>query len=316
VTETRSPEPPERPFASQVGGRLAELATGLPAPSKPLVWSLIAHPGKGVRPRLLEACAALGTPRPGRLVRAGAVVELVHLASLLHDDVIDRAAVRRGQPAAHILAGPEQAMLAGLACLALAGKEAADLGAAVNEVVSRSVAALAYGELLDVERAFDVTFPPNDYEELVARKTGELFRLACVLGALEGGLPAETVKALAAFGLRLGVAFQLLDDCLDLDLAQRDKPAGTDLLLGLFGAPVLFALRADSSGELASILLDPALRTSDLPRVAELVDRHGGLAAARELAETSRRSAVAGLARLPGTAALAAAVDSIWPAPR
>lgn len=306
----------ERPFTDLVAARLAELTSELPPASRPLVGSLIAQPGKGIRPRLLYACAALGSPLPGRVVRAGAVVELVHLASLLHDDVIDRASVRRGRPAAHVVAGHEQAMLAGLACFACAGKEAADLGTAVNDAVSRSVAALAYGEMLDVERAFDVSFPAEDYEELVARKTGELFRLACLLGALEGGLPAETTVALATFGLRLGVAFQMLDDCLDLDLAQRDKPAGTDLLLGLFGAPVLFALRSDSSGELASVLLDPALTVDDLPHVAALVDRWGGLSAAHERAEARYRSAVAELAVVPGTAVLLADTDSMWRALR
>jgi geranylgeranyl pyrophosphate synthase len=137
-----------------------------------------------------------------------------------------------------------------------------------------------------------------------------------VLGALEGGLPAEKTAALATFGLRLGIAFQVLDDCLDLDLAQRDKPAGTDLLLGLFGAPVLFALRSDSSGELASVLLDPALTADDLPHVAALVDRWGGLAAARELAEARYRSAVAELAVVPGTAVLLVDADSMWRALR
>ncbi|GAB3409866.1 polyprenyl synthetase family protein [Flindersiella endophytica] len=300
------------PFISGVEERLAELARDLPPASRSLIADLISQPGKGVRPRLLYACAALGSPSSGRLVRAGAVVELVHLASLLHDDVIDRAELRRGLPAAHVVAGHEQAMLAGLACFACAGKEAADLGPAVNDAVSRSVAALAYGEMLDVERAFDVTFPADDYEELVARKTGELFRLACALGALEGGLRAEAAVAVAEFGLRLGVAFQVLDDCLDLDLAARDKPAGTDLLLGLFGAPVLFALRSDSSRQLASVLLDPALSVADLPFVASLVERLGGLAAARELAVARYREAVAELASVPGTVSLLEDVDSLW----
>lgn len=300
------------PFISRVEERLTELVRELPPASRSLVADLIAQPGKGIRPRLLYACAALGSPSAGRLVRAGAVIELVHLASLLHDDVIDRAELRRGLPAAHVVAGNEQAMLAGLACFADAGKEAADLGPAVNDAVSRSVAALAYGEMLDVERAFDVTFPADDYEELVARKTGELFRLACALGALEGGLRVEAAAALAAFGLRLGVAFQVLDDCLDLDLAARDKPAGTDLLLGLFGAPVLFALRSDSSRELASVLLDPALSVADLPFVASMVERLGGLAAARELAAARYREAVAELASVPGTASLLEDVDSLW----
>jgi geranylgeranyl pyrophosphate synthase len=285
--------------ADPVRHHLARLATGLTAPLRDTVGGLVDRPGKLLRSRLLTACAGYGRCDGERVARLGAVVELVHLASLVHDDVIDRAAVRRGGPAAHRSAGPELAVLAGLACLAAAGTEAADLGEGVATAVSRTVADLAHGELLDVERGFDTGLSLPDYVELVRRKTGVLFRLCCLLGAVESGVDSAVTAALAEFGVEWGIAFQVLDDCLDLEAAGDDKPAGTDHLLGLFGAPTLAALRADTSGELHRLLLAPSFSGGDLAQVRALVTRHGGLRAARTLAGVHFGRASAALARTP-----------------
>jgi geranylgeranyl pyrophosphate synthase len=278
---------------------LARLVAGLPTFLRDAVGALVARPGKRLRSTLLAACARYGSPDPDRVARLGAVVELVHLASLIHDDVIDRAAVRRGRPATHVAVGAELATLAGLACLAEAGAEAADLGADVSVAMSRAVAELSLGELLDVERGFDTELAMADYLELVRRKTGALFRLACLLGAAEARLGVSDRHALARFGLEFGTAFQILDDCLDLTGTDSDKPRGTDHLLGLFGAPTLDALRRDSSGELARLLLDPALSDQDIPRVAVLVTERGGLTAAGQLAEVHYGHAMDELAKTP-----------------
>lgn len=284
-------------YSARVLGRLRELADDLAEPMRSPVHELAGRAGKGLRPMLLRACADFGTPDPIRLVRLGALVELLHLASLLHDDIIDRATMRRDGPAAHTVVGTELAMLAGLGCFALAGAEAARIG--VERPISRTVAGMAYGELLDVERAFDIHLSPSDYLELVERKTGALFRLSCLLGAAEAGIEPSAAQALAAFGLHFGVAFQILDDCLDLDAAGTGKPAGTDHALGLFGAPTLHALTSDNSGELSSLLLSPAFCVSDMPKVRSLVADRGGLAAAKQLAEERYDHALSHLAQLP-----------------
>jgi geranylgeranyl pyrophosphate synthase len=285
--------------ADPVRYHLARLAGGLSAPLRDTVGGLVDRPGKLLRSRLLTACAAYGRCDGERVARLGAVVELVHLASLVHDDVIDRAAVRRGGPAAHRTAGPELAVLAGLACLAAAGTEAADLGEGVATAVSRTVAELAHGELLDVERGFDTGLSLPDYVDLVRRKTGVLFRLCCLLGAVESGVDSAVTAALAEFGVEWGIGFQVLDDCLDLEAAGDDKPAGTDHLLGLFGAPTLAALRADTTGRLHRLLLAPSFSGGDLMTVRELVTAHGGLRAARTLAGVHFGQAHAALARTP-----------------
>nr|WP_042181165.1 polyprenyl synthetase family protein [Kibdelosporangium sp. MJ126-NF4]CEL14855.1 Octaprenyl diphosphate synthase / Dimethylallyltransferase / Geranyltranstransferase / Geranylgeranyl diphosphate synthase [Kibdelosporangium sp. MJ126-NF4]CTQ96514.1 Octaprenyl diphosphate synthase (EC 2.5.1.90) / Dimethylallyltransferase (EC 2.5.1.1) / Geranyltranstransferase (EC 2.5.1.10) / Geranylgeranyl diphosphate synthase (EC 2.5.1.29) [Kibdelosporangium sp. MJ126-NF4] len=302
-------------MTTPVRRHLARLVTGLSAPLRDAVASLVERPGKQLRSSLLTACAGFGSADPDRVARLGAVVELVHLASLVHDDVIDRATVRRGRPAAHVVVGAELATLAGLACLAAAGTESAELGAEVSLAVSRTIAELTLGELLDVERGFDTDLPLADYQELVRRKTGTLFQLSCLLGAGEARLDEDARRALARFGLEFGTAFQVMDDCLDLAAADQDKPRGTDHLLGLFGAPTLYALRADSSGELGRLLLAPTLTEEDLPAIRSLVAARGGLDAAADLATSHYRAALAALDEMPEHPArheLRAIAESSW----
>ncbi len=297
---------------AEVDGYLRVLAGGLAEPLRGLVLELVSHPGKRLRSRLLVACAGTRADT-ALLARLGAVVELVHLASLLHDDIIDDAATRRGRPATHAVAGAEFATLAGIACLALASKEAADLGPAVSAAVSDAVADLTVGELLDVERAYDIALPVEDYVDLVARKTGALFGLACALGALtSGGADRATVEL---FGTEWGIAFQILDDCLDLDPSMMDKPAGTDHVLGLFGAPTLIALRADHDGALARLLLSASFTEADLPVVRAMVVDRAGLTGAAALARHHRDRARAALADVPDAdvrAALDAELTAFW----
>lgn len=270
-------------FPAGVRSRLEQLAAGLAEPLRALVLTLVSRPGKGMRAALLAACAPANAD-PERVIRLGAVVELIHLASLLHDDVVDRAPTRRGAPAAHAVAGAERATLAGLACFAIAGMEAASVGGGAHVLTARACSGLSYGQVLDLERAFDTSLSIEDYTELAARKTGELFRLSCLLGAATGDTSPEAGQSLGAFGLSFGIGFQVMDDCLDLAADGTGKPAGLDHLRGLFGAPTLFALRADPGGELAALLLSPDLTQKDIPLVREMVTGLGGLAAARRLA--------------------------------
>lgn len=286
-------------YCAQVSARVCALADGLPGPLRLPVRYLAERPGKSLRPMLLAACGWLGAPNMVRLARQGAVVELLHLASLLHDDILDQAATRRGGPAAHTVFGRELATLAGLACFSLAGSEAADLGGAVSLLVGETVAALSYGEVLDLERAFDITLPVPAYLELAERKTGDLFRLSCVLGAAEAQAPPGVAGPLASFGRHLGTAFQVLDDCLDLAASAGGKPAGTDHTLGLFGAPTLYALARDTTGQLAGLLLAPGFSVADMPEVRALVSAYGGLRAARRLARQQYRRALSALGDLP-----------------
>lgn len=287
-------------FAARLSGPLLTLTAGL-GPLEPVARGLIDRPGKRLRAQLVALCASLGRPDPERVARAAAVVELLQVASLLHDDVVDQAPTRRFAPAAHVTHGAELALLAGVACFGLAGAEAAELGTTSNALASRTVAELARGEMLDVERAFDVELGIDDYLALVTGKTATLFRLSCELGAEQGRCDPPTRRAVATFGSELGIGFQFLDDCLDLEGAGSGKPVGRDLALGIYGAPLLCALAAagDDDRELVGLLRSPSFGDDDLDRVRELVERYDGIVTAKRMAKDRVVQAIEALDAIP-----------------
>jgi len=308
------PNSPEEQYLINVHEHLHELISSLTPRLRISAYNLVSNPGKYFRSHLLEICSRFGSPNRRRIVKLGALVELLHLASLLHDDVIDRAASRRNRPAAHVLAGHEIAVLTGAACMALVGQEAATMGDGIAQAVSATAAELAYGELLDIERAFDFTISVEDYTELARRKTGALFQLACVLGAGEASGARATFSRLSLFGQELGVAFQISDDCLDLWSNVSDKPMGTDHLLGLFGLPTLCALHGGES-ELKERLMSPDLGINDLAVIRDLVAAAGGVEKASAIARLHFNEALHSLGPLRETlagAALVAASEKAW----
>ncbi|RSN24803.1 octaprenyl-diphosphate synthase [Amycolatopsis sp. WAC 01416] len=306
--------PRDEVFAADIRSSLAEFPNKLTPTLRPSVSILAADPGKCLRSHLVEVSSRFGERDWRRTVRLGTLVEVLHAATLLHDDIIDRAAIRRGRPSAHTVVGHESAVLAGAALLAAAGQEAAELGTGVSRLFATTVADLAHGELLDVERAFDVGFESDSYIDVARHKTSALFRLSCVLGAGAAGVDEDTVLAVAGYGAGLGVAFQIADDCMDFRTEPGNKPLGTDHLLGLFGLPTLCALRSGAD-DLRELLMKPDLGLADLPAIRSIVLASGGLDQAMEVARTVYRDAVTSLGDLTGTAAGAALVatgEALW----
>jgi geranylgeranyl pyrophosphate synthase len=251
----------------------------------------IAAGGKRLRPLLVFLAA--DTEEGDGLVRAAAAVELVHSATLVHDDVLDAASLRRGVPTVVAVGGRGAATATGDLLFARAFAELAANGRADEiRVLSEASSALAEGELLQRADAWNAEVPLERYLRRCELKTARLFEAACQLGALEGGGATEE---LAAFGRRIGLAFQLLDDVLDVSgPAQRTgKQRGTDLLDGTVTLPFILARERD--GELAA--LDP--RSIDSAAVAEDVcDRiaaTGALDEARARALEMVNEAKAGL---------------------
>jgi geranylgeranyl pyrophosphate synthase len=250
----------------------------------------IAAGGKRLRPLLVFLAA--DTEEGDGLVRAAAAVELVHSATLVHDDVLDAASLRRGVPTVVAVGGRGAATATGDLLFARAFAELAANGRADEiQVLSEASSALAEGELLQRADAWNADVALERYLRRCELKTARLFEAACQLGALEGGATEE----LGAFGRRIGLAFQLLDDVLDVSgPAQRTgKQRGTDLLDGTVTLPFILARERD--GELAA--LDP--RSIDSAAVAEDVcDRiaaTGALDEARARALEMVNEAKAGL---------------------
>jgi geranylgeranyl pyrophosphate synthase len=299
ITEVVQAGGPHVPgLLAAVERRLAELARGHGAVLAGHAGATIAAGGKRLRPLLVFLAA--GDLGSDGLVRAATAVELIHSATLVHDDVLDGAALRRGLPTVVATAGRAAATATGDLLFARAFAELARNGRADEiSVLSDASSALARGELLQRADAWDAAITLERYERRCELKTGRLFDAACRLGALEAGGDAD---ALGAFGGRIGLAFQLLDDVLDVaGPAQRTgKHRGTDLLDGTITLPFVLARREDP--ELARLnpraIADPAAAE----RVCERIEATGALDRVRERALGMVDDAKAGLpAGLPAS---------------
>lgn len=253
-----------------------------PQVARPAADTLAAG-GKRLRPLLVFCAAPRGAgPRTG-LVAAAAAVELVHMATLVHDDLIDGASMRRGSPTVAAARGPAAAVTTGdfLFARAFAELTTARSAAAVRTLAAAALD-LSRGEMQQGRAAFRLDLTEQEYLARCRRKTAALFAAACRLGAMLGGAPPEDQDRLAAFGENVGMAFQILDDILDLAGAPAvtGKRRGTDLADGTITLPVILAMRMEPAlrAEVA------AARPSSLEALCDRLAGHPGLAAARERA--------------------------------
>jgi geranylgeranyl pyrophosphate synthase len=263
----------------------------------------LAAGGKRLRPVLVFVCA--GSAESMNLVRAGAAVELLHMATLVHDDVLDRAPMRRGRPTVFWTAGRDAATATGdflfsraFAQLALTGSPAA------VSALSDASSSLARGELMQRDDAFATDVSEERYFERATLKTGKLFEAACRLGAALGDPGEAQADALGRFGDRIGLAFQVFDDVLDLSGPpdQTGKSRGTDLLDGTVTLPILYAREEDPSlrearprtASEAEALCDRIATTGALERAREralaLVAEAKSILAMVQLSDTQRQA--------------------------
>jgi geranylgeranyl pyrophosphate synthase len=241
--------------------------------------STLAAGGKRLRPVLVFVCA--GAAESIDLVRAGAAVELLHMATLVHDDVLDRAPMRRGRPTVFWTAGRNAAAATGDFLFSRAFAQLAATGStAAVRALSDASSSLARGELMQREDAFgDVS--AERYFERATLKTGRLFEAACRLGAVMGDPGEEAADALGRFGDRVGLAFQVFDDVLDLSGPpdQTGKSRGTDLLDGTVTLPIIYARAEDPAlGE------ERATTATEAEALCERIAATGALERAREQA--------------------------------
>src|SRR5262245_458084 len=265
---------------SEVEERLAALAASHGAVLGAEAEATLTAGGKRLRPLLVLMCAVSGAA--DRAVAAAVAVELIHMATLVHDDVLDGAPVRRGQPTVVARAGRARAVEVGDLLFSRALAELAAEGGEreVAELSSASVA-LALGELAQRRDAYDTELSEERYMERCSLKTGRLFESACRVGRLASGGDGE--RALAEFGREIGLAFQLLDDVLDVTgpPERTGKARGTDLLDGTVTLPMILAAREDPS------LTELDMRALDAPAAEEVCDR---IVATSSLDEVRRRA--------------------------
>jgi heptaprenyl diphosphate synthase len=265
---------------------------------------LMAAGGKRFRPLLVLLAAETGD-RPGseEVVTAACVVELTHLASLYHDDVMDEAALRRGADTAHSIWGNHVAILTGDFLFSKSSELTADLGADAVRIQAQTFTRLVEGQILETVAPQPGEDPLEHYLEVVAGKTGSLIATSARYGARFGGASAEVEEALTAYGEIVGSAFQLSDDILDIasDSGESGKTPGTDLREGVPTLPVLMARAANDPADARLIeLLDGDLTDDDRhAEVLDLLRKHPAMDQARAYVVARAHEAKAKLAVLP-----------------
>jgi heptaprenyl diphosphate synthase len=219
---------------------------------------LISAGGKRLRPLLVVAsAAATGADVTDDVVQGAVSVELVHLGSLYHDDVIDDAQSRRGVPSVNARWGNLVAIVAGDFLLARASEIAASLGTEVSALLAATIGRLCEGEVAELQYAYNPTRPEAAYLNAIEGKTASLMATACRIGGLTSGASPAQVSALTAYGQAFGITFQIFDDILDLIGTEKDlgKPAGHDLVEGTYTLPVIRALAMPEPGDELRALL-------------------------------------------------------------
>lgn len=246
------------PVAASVKARLETVEERLRdavASADPFVTETARHladaGGKRFRPMLVLMASEFGDPERHGVLESAVVVELTHLATLYHDDVMDEAAVRRGAPSANSRWTNSVAILTGDYLFARASDLVADLGTEAVRIQSRTFSRLVSGQIRETAGPVAGTDPVDHYLAVLADKTGSLIAASGRLGAVFSGVDKRTVSLLADFGEAIGVAFQLSDDLLDIasDSAESGKTPGTDLREGVATLPVLHALASTDPAE-------------------------------------------------------------------
>jgi heptaprenyl diphosphate synthase len=263
---------------------------------------LLAAGGKRFRPLLVTLGGHFGDPNDPRLVTVAVAVELTHLATLYHDDVIDEARTRRGIPSANARWDNTVAILTGDYLFARASEISSGLGAEITRLLARTIADVSEGQIREVQLAGSLDADESEYLEVIRRKTASLIATACRLGGLLSGADPAVVDGLDAYGGALGLAFQLSDDIMDItsEAAILGKEPGSDLREGVYTLPVIYALQESSRREdLRRLLTGGPPSGAGLAEALEIVRSDGSLEPAREAVSRAVRLATKEARDLP-----------------
>ena len=272
-----------------------------------LAEHLIAAGGKRLRPLITLAAARLAKGAGDAHHKLAAAVEFIHTATLLHDDVVDGSEMRRGKTAAHLIWGSAQSVLVGDFLFARAFELMVETGSLrALSILSRASSVIAEGEVLQLTRAHDLKLSQDLYLEIITAKTAELFAAAAEAGAVAAAAPEAEIQALRAYGLNLGLAFQLVDDALDYGGQSEvlGKNAGDDFREGKATLPLLLAIARTTGREDAFWERAVGRREqteADFKRARELVVGTGALQATLDLAGDYADTAKAALGVFPAS---------------
>lgn len=272
--------------------------------------------GKRVRPALvlLSAFASNAEADEGRVVNLATATELVHTASLVHDDVVDETCERRGVKTANCTWGNKLSVLGGDFMLSKAfSLLAADSDSGIMRVLSSMAIGMSESEMLQAESEGDIDAWQRNYWRIIRGKTASFLSACCECGAMVAGADKSTTDALTEYGLQIGTAFQITDDVLDIvgDPIETGKDIGSDLTHGKFTLPVLLAIQDSQIGkDLLSIVRQSELTSDQAREVASMISACGAVEKARESARDRARKACEQLESIP-TSAYTKALESL-----
>ncbi|PLY00611.1 MAG: octaprenyl diphosphate synthase [Desulfuromonas sp.] len=263
--------------------------------------------GKRMRPMLLLLCSRLAGYTGDRHVALASVVEFIHTATLLHDDVVDSAVLRRGQESANSVWGNEASVLVGDFLFAKSFSIMVRQGSLeILKTLSDATTSMAEGEVQQLINTCDLEMDEDRYLDVVRNKTAILIAAACRVGAILGSSTADQEEALAGFGMEVGIAFQLMDDALDYvaDETEFGKAQGHDLEEGKMTLPLIHALKrctGEERSRVESIIAEEQLSDESLAAVLELIQRYDGIGYTRQRAESMIASAKSKLHLFPSS---------------
>jgi octaprenyl-diphosphate synthase len=264
--------------------------------------------GKRVRPALLllsnYACGGLASEQ--NVVRLAAVMEMLHTATLVHDDIIDNAEIRRNRPSVNARFGNQAAVLMG-DWLYMSAFETSlqERSLRILDILTRLTRLMTEGELIQLTTIGKIDITENQYFDILKRKTAYLFSACCEVGAILAGASADQISGLTEYGLNLGIAFQLADDLLDFTADEKSlgKAAGADLIEGKLTLPLILLRNSDPemADQLEIVMIDRSYDGVSRKRLAHALERSGSLEIARKRAYEYTEAARKNLEVLPQT---------------
>ncbi|MBM7582532.1 heptaprenyl diphosphate synthase [Caldicoprobacter guelmensis] len=273
--------------------------------------------GKRLRPALVLLSGKFGKYDEKRLIPLAAAVEILHMATLVHDDIIDESKIRRGRPTIQSRWGKDVAVFTGDFLFAKTFLLLAHSTTVENmQGLSKVVKAVCEGEIAQYQSRYDKHVTIRQYLKRIGRKTALLFALSCYIGAKESECSSKVVRCLREFGFNFGMAFQITDDLLDFtgNPVKMGKPVGSDFIQGVYTLPLIYAINSSYRDEVIGILDKEDCVPEDVERVIELVHASGGIEYSKNLARDylkRARTFIDGLVSIPAKAALQNLVEGL-----
>lgn len=258
--------------------------------------------GKRIRPVFVLLSGQFGQYDRDKLARVAVALELIHMATLVHDDVIDDASTRRGIPTVRSEYGNRMAMYTGDFIFARALMLLSELpNPVIHQNLSNSIVRMCEGEIDQIRDFHRLDQNLRNYFRRIKRKTAILIEISCQLGALAADAKTEYVNALGRFGHFLGMAFQIVDDILDFTSSEvkLGKPVGADLMHGNITLPVLYALHESEYGSALRSLIRPDMTRAEADKAIRMIKQSGGIEYAKQMADSYLQKCLKELTKLP-----------------